>query len=61
MLEITIKHLQTEMGLFFRFRLWVLLFLLVAIFLINFLFFCFGYIWLYEPDMFRQIIFPVVF
>jgi len=61
-LKITIKHLQTEMGLVFHCQLWVLLFLLVAIFLIiNFSIFCFLYIWTYEPDMLRQIFFPVGF
>jgi len=51
---------QTEMNLSFHCWLWILLFLLVDTFLIiNFSVFCFLYICIYEPDMFRQNIFPV--
>ena len=61
-MKITIKYSQTEMGLFFHCQLCVVLFLLVATFLvINFSIFCFLHICMYEPDMFCQIFFPVDF
>ena len=50
------------MGLVFHCQLCVVLFLLVAAFLIiNFSLFCFLHICMYEPDMFCQIFFPVDF
>jgi len=52
-LKITIKHSQTEMGLEFHCRLWVLLFLLVVTFVITFSIFCYLCICMYRPDMFE--------
>jgi len=61
-LKITIKRSQSEMCLVFHYRLRVLLFLLATTFLIiNFSIFWFLYPGMYEPDMFRQIFFPVSF
>ena len=61
-MKITIKHSQTEMLLVFHSRLLVLLFLLATTFLIiNFSIFCFRYLRICEPDMFRQMFLPLGF
>jgi len=54
------QHSQTEMGLVLHCSLWVLLFFACChLYHRQFFYFCFLYICIYEPDMFRQIFFPV--